>query len=587
MLLSRHLPLFVAKALLLLVLGLMSLALHADPPPAPIDNTPFIRTPPAPHAPRINGPRVYGARAGHPILYYVPVTGDRPIQMTAEGLPDGVKLDAGTGIITGLTTDTGEHAVTLKATNSIGSDTITWKLVIGNRIDLTPQMGWNSWDCFRKGVMQKNVEDVADRIVSSGLINHGWSFVNLDEGWEGQRDAQGVLEPKKEFPDILGLSASLHARGLKLGIYSSPGPLACGGSVATYGYEDKDAATWASWGIDYLKYDWCTYSSIASLERARLYAPLLSPDDAKSLLDLGSRQAVLDMLHWGHSAACLPQTDEIRAAAAGMAGWTKEQMNAAEKETHRQFDSLINKVKQANPDKAKALELEIVQAPYIKMRASLDKVPRDIVYSLCQYGMGDVWKWGDSIGANSWRTTGDLFNTNQMDGLGFGRPLDIAQWSGPGHYNDPDMLLVGNGKDGFTAPYLYTHFTQWCMLAAPLIIGSDLKKADAFQISLFCNDEVLAVDQDPLGRQATRAEQNSADKTEVWVKPLEDGGCAVGIYNRGDVEREVAVKWSDLDRTGKQQVRDLWRQKDIGVFPDGYTIKVGSHDAELLRLKGA
>lgn len=553
------------------------------------DNTTFIRTPPAPQTPRINGPRIYGARPGHPFLYYIPVTGDRPISYSAEGLPKGLQLDSRTGIITGSTTETGEHLITLKVSNHLGSDMIQWKLVIGQKIQLTPQMGWNSWNCFHLKVTQKQVEEVADTLIASGLINHGWSFINLDEGWEGTRDSNGVLQPKSEFPDIKALADSLHARGLKFGIYSSPGPRACGGSVGSYGHEDQDAESWAGWGVDYLKYDWCSYSAIASLERAKLFGRFLDKADAARLLDLESRLTVLEQLHWQphwhHELEAFPQTPEIKGAIAEYVGQSLQQIDAARKLVGDQAQALIDKAKLAAPEQTRNLDVQIFQAPYIRMRASLDRQPRDIVYSLCQYGMGDSWTWAESIGANSWRTGSDLYKVKEMEKFAFGLPATIGQWTGPGHYNDPDMLWVGNASTNFTPGYLYTHFTQWCILAAPLMIGSDLKTADAFQIALFSNDEVLAVNQDPLALSASRIQQSPEGKTEVWAKPLENGDCAVAFYNRGDNEQTVSIAWNDLKRSGAQLVRDLWRQTNLGRYDTGFSVKVEPHNAELFLIK--
>ncbi len=565
------------------------MAVSADPAPAVIDNTPFIRTPPAPHTARINGPHIYGARPGHPILYYVPVTGDRPISYSAEGLPEGLHLDEKTGILTGSVSKAGEYPITLHASNSLGATSTKWNLVIGPRIQLTPQMGWNSWNCFHLKVTRKQVEDVANTIVNSGLINHGWSFVNLDEGWEGSRDASGVLQPKPEFPDIKGLADSLHARGLKFGIYSSPGPLACGGSVGSWKHEDQDAQTWGAWGVDYLKYDWCSHSAIAALERARLYGRFLGKEDADHLLDLESRLAVLEQLHWQprwhHELDPFPQTPEIKAAIAEYAGQPLPQIDAARKAIGDEVAALINKARLAEPGKTKNIELQVYQAPYIRMRASLNKVPRDIVYSLCQYGMGDSWTWADSIGANSWRTGGDFYKVKELESFAFGLPAKIGGWSGPGHYNDPDMFWMGNASAGFTPGYLFTHFTQWCMLAAPLMIGSDLQKADSFQLALYSNDEVIAINQDSLALSASRVQQSADPKTEVWAKPLANGDCAVAFYNRSETECEMSVTWKELKLSGSLFVRDLWRQKELGRFDHCFSIKVEPHNAELVRIR--
>ena len=474
--------------------------------------TPVILTPPAPPLPRINGARIFGARPGNPFLYTVAATGTRPIRFSAEGLPAGLTLDTATGRITGTLPVPGTHRVTLRARNGAGSAERVLTIVAGDQVALTPPLGWNSWNCFASAVDDAKVRAAADAMVNSGLVNHGWTYINIDDCWEvkpGSRDSllageprtpEGRINTNRKFPDMKALGEYVHSKGLKLGIYSSPGPLTCAGFTASYRFEAQDASSYAGWGIDYLKYDWCSYGSI---------------------------------------------------------------------EKGRTRDAL--------------------EKPYRVMRRGLDGVHRDIVFSLCQYGMGDVWEWGGGVGGNSWRTTGDIEDSwESMSGIGFAQ-AGHEKFAKPGNWNDPDMLVVGKVGWGpqlhptrLTPNEQYTHITLWSLLCAPLLIGCDMTQLDEFTASLLSNDEVLQVNQDPLGRQASRL-RKSGD-CEIWAKEMEDGTRAVGLFNRGRWSSDVTVSWSDLGLQGPQSARDLWRQKDLGVFPEGITLPVARHGAVLLRV---
>lgn len=462
----------------------------------------IILTPAAPKTPRINGAKVFGVRPGHPFLFTIAATGDRPMTFSASHLPHGLTLNKTNGQITGVLTQKGEYKVTLRAKNALGSAKRAFRIVCGDQIALTPPMGWNSWNCFAGAVSADKVKAAADAMVAKGLINHGWTYINIDDCWEANRDNQGKIVSNSKFPDMKALTDYIHSLGLKAGIYSSPGPLTCAGFTASYQHEDLDALRYAEWGFDYLKYDWCSYGEIA------------------------------------------PQH----------------------------------------------CTLEDYQKPYRVMRASLDKAPRDIVYSLCQYGMGNVWEWGGQIGGNCWRTTGDITDTwRSLSGIGFSQD-GHEKLIGPGHWNDPDMLIVGyvgwsaNVRPTRLTPNeQYTHITLWCLLSSPLLIGCDMTRLDDFTYSLLSNDEVLDVNQDPLGRQAHRVFKGK--DVEVWAKDMEDGSKAVGLFNRGSRETSVTAKWSDLGITGKQAVRDLWRQKNVGSFKDEYTVSVPRHGAVLVKIK--
>ena len=471
----------------------------------------IILTPKPSPLPKINGAQVYGVRSGSPFLYRIPATGDRPMEFSAENLPSELHLDTKSGVITGVINKKGEYTVTFTATNKLGIAKKEFKIICGDQIALTPPLGWNSWNCFASSVSDKKIRAAADAMVKSGLVNHGWTYINIDDYWETKpgsddptlqgeaRDKNGYINPNKRFPDMEALGQFIHEKGLKMGIYSSPGPLTCGGCIGSYQHENKDAQKYGEWGIDYLKYDWCSYN--------------------------GDRTNINDLMK-----------------------------------------------------------------PYFVMRDALNKVKRDIVFSLCQYGMGNVWEWGAKVGGNCWRTTGDITDTWQsMSDIGFNQN-GHEKFAGPGHWNDPDMLVVGMVGWGenlhptrLTPNEQYTHISLWCLLSAPLLIGCDMTKLDDFTLSLLTNDEVLAVDQDPLGKQAGRISKDG--DLEIWAKDLQDGTKAVGMFNRSNENAEVTARFNQLGLNGKCIVRDLWRQKDMGTFENQYKTIVPPHGVVLIKIK--
>jgi alpha-galactosidase len=460
-----------------------------------------ILTPAQGPKPSINGPRIVGARPGHPFLFTVPVSGEQPIHLEVSKLPQGLSFDPESGRITGVLAQPGKSVVTIKAKHGNLSDSKKLAIVCGDKIALTPPMGWNSWNCFANAVDDAKVRSAADAIVSSGLIRHGWTYINIDDCWEGKRDAEGRIQSNKKFPDMKALADYVHSKGLKIGIYSSPGPKTCAGYEASWKHEQLDAEQYAAWGFDYLKYDWCSYEEVQD----------------RSL-----------------------------------------------------------------PDRPRFMK------PYEVMRKALDGVNRDIVFSLCQYGMGQVWQWGDQVGGNCWRTTGDIIDQwSSMAGIGFGQ-AGHEKFAGPGHWNDPDMLVVGRLGWGQLRPTRltpneqYTHISLWCLLDAPLLIGCDLSQLDPFTLNLLSNDEVLAVSQDALGQQAARISQQGS--LEVWAKTMEDGSKAVGLFNRGDETTPVQVSFAALGISGKHRVRDLWRQRDIGSFADAFAAEAPRHGVVLVRI---
>ena len=466
-------------------------------PPAPAP--PIIL--PRQSAPAIHAPRINGATPRRPFLFRIPASGKGPLRFATEDLPDGLELDPQSGIISGSLTDEGTTAVKVTVEGATGEAASTLTIVGGaDALALTPPMGWNSWNVWGTSVDDAKVRQAADWMVKSGLAAHGYQYINIDDAWEGERGDDERIQCNEKFPDMKALADYVHAKGLKLGIYSSPGPKTCAGYEGSYGYERLDARTYAEWGIDLLKYDWCSYGEIAE-------------DDSE---------------------------EEFR-------------------------------------------------KPYEVMREALDECGRDIVYSLCQYGRGNVSTWGDAVGGNYWRTTGDIQDSwSSMSGIGF-RQNGLEPFAGPGHWNDPDMLVVGQvgwGPDlhptRLTPNEQLTHMTLWSLLASPLLIGCDLAQLDDFTLAILTNPDVLEVSQDPLGRQALRV--SAVERTEVWARPLVDGTLAVGLFNRGRTDANITASWSDLGLSGPQPVRNLWLRRDEGTYDGAYSTTVPRHGAVMLRI---
>jgi alpha-galactosidase len=473
-----------------------------------------ILTPAPPSTPRINGARIFGVRPGSPFLFTIPATGRRPMTFAVDDLPAGLSVDRRTGQITGRLNARGAYAVTFRASNALGSARRKFKIVCGDTLALTPHMGWNSWYFWVGGVTDKVMRDSADAMVLNGMINHGYIYVNIDDCWANSpdskdpnfigplHDAAGKVNANRRFPDMKALTDYIHHRGLKAGIYTSPGPTTCAGCTGAFQHEERDAQRFVEWGFDFLKYDWCSCA----------------------------------------------------AAAPGLPG---------------------------------------LQTPYRKMSAILKKQPRDIVLNFCQYGMGDVWKWGKETGGNSWRTAGDLgagYSSGQFTMIGrdvfdLYSKQELYKYGGPGAWNDPDYLLLGylaQGRTRLSPSAQYSHVSLWCLVAAPLIFGGDVTRLDDFTLNLLCNDEVIDVDQDPLGKPGRRVAKDGGH--EVWARPLEDGSLAVGLFNRNEMEATVTAKWSDLGVHGKQRVRDLWRQKDLGTLEGRFSATLPGQGVTLIRL---
>ena len=483
---------------------------------SPTITEPYILTPKPPQTPRINGPKVFGVKPGSPFLYTVPATGNRPMTFAAKDLPRGLAIDKTTGQITGALKKTGKYNVTLIAQNALGKNQRPFEIIVGDQICLTPPLGWNSWNCWAGAVDAEKVKAAAKAIVDSGLINHGWTYINIDDTWQLKRSGPlNAIQPNEKFPDMKELCDYVHSLGLKIGTYSTPWVTSYAGYIGgsadnpqgkwsgdidgtytgwrhgKYPFAENDARQLAQWGFDYLKYDW-------------------NPND-------------------------IPHVTEM-----------------------------------ANALKASG---------------------RDIVYSLSNSAPFDkASDWAKL--SNCWRTTGDIVDTwASISSIGFAQDK-WSPFAGPGHFNDADMLVVGHVGWGpslhpskLTPDEQYTHISLWCLLTSPLLLGCDLTKLDDFTLNLLTNDEILEVNQDPLAQQAR---QIKADLThEIWAKDMIDGSKAVGLFNRDflfEESKEITIDFTDLKLKGPGQIRDLWRQKDMGTFEDNFSAKVPPHGVLMIRI---
>lgn len=466
--------------------------------------------------PRINGPLVYGCRPGHPFLYRIPCQGERPIRFSVKELPASLKLDPLSGIITGTVPEKGEYDILIQANNSKGKDSRKFKIVAGDKLALTPPMGWNHWYAHYDRITDKMMREAADIMISSGMADVGYQYVNIDDCWMNApkhndpkrigplRDNQGNIIPNSYFPNMKSLTDYIHDKGLKAGIYTSPGTLTCGGFAGAFQHEEQDAKQFAEWGFDFLKYDWCSYRKIAGKDNS----------------------------------------------------------------------------------------IKAYQKPYRQMGTILKSLDRDMVFNLCQYGMGDVWKWGGEVGGHCWRTSGDL-------GFELDRIFDVAlknsehrQYSKPGEWNDPDYIQIGwigsAHKQGI--PELspmpeamqYAYMSLWSLMAAPLIYSGDMSKLDEFTLNVLCNPEVIDVNQDPLGECGLVLKKS--ESCFLMVKNLADGSKAVGLFNRGKNAAEVEVNRAELKISGKQSVRDLWHRKDLGIYKEKYIAQVPAQGVVMIKI---
>ena len=477
----------------------------------------LIFTPRSGPSPRINGANVYGCRPGNPFIYRIPVTGERPMVFSVQNLPSGLTLNSETGIITGTNPSKGEYNILIRVSNTKGKDKKYLKIIAGEQLALTPPMGWNDWYAHYDRITDKMVREAADILISSGMADVGYQFINIDDCWMNApqnkdslrvgplRDEKGNIVPNQYFQDMKSLTNYIHSKGLKAGIYSSPGPFTCGKYTGSWQHEEQDARQFAAWGFDFLKYDWCSYGEIVKNDNS----------------------------------------------------------------------------------------LAVLQKPYLKMGKILKSIDHDIIFNLCQYGKGEVWKWGSEVGGHCWRTSDDLGpELNSFFEVAL-KNAEIGKWTRPGAWNDPDYIQIGyvGNLDMTGLPELtklspteqYSFMSLWCLLSAPLIYSGDLNRLNDFTLNVLCNTEVIAVDQDPLGKCATVI--NRDGNTFVMVKELEDGSKAVGLCNKGKTATSIGIEWSELGLTKKKfEIRDLWEQKDLGSFKHQYNTIVPARGVVLIKV---
>ncbi|HTE88147.1 MAG TPA: alpha-galactosidase [Terriglobales bacterium] len=361
----------------------------------------------------------------------------------------------------------------------------TNRTVQAQQLAQTPPMGWNSWNKFACDVSEQLIREIADAMFSSGLKAAGYQYVNIDDCWQVSRDAQGniVADPARFPSGIKALADYVHSKGLKLGLYTDAGRLTCQKRPGSFDHELQDAKTYASWGVDYVKVDWC-------------YSEGLDPE-----------------------------------------------------------------------------------VQYAKVRDALAQAGRPIVFSICNWGVKAPWRWGPKTG-NLWRTTGDISDKyDSMSLIGFSQN-GLEKFAGPGHWNDPDMLEVGNG--GMDRDEYRTHMALWALLAAPLLAGNDLRSMTAETKEMLTNGEVLAVDQDSKGVQGHRIWEEGP--LEIWAKPLADQSQAVALFNRSEASLKMTLDFKAIGFSGAAKLRDLWEHKDIGPVQDTYTVEVPKHGVVLLKV---
>ena len=370
-------------------------------------------------------------------------------------------------------------------------------IAFSNGLAKTPPMGWNSWNKFGCNVSEKLIKEMAEALVNTGMKDAGYEYIVIDDCWQVDRDAEGNIVPDRtRFPSgMKSLADYVHSRGLKFGLYSDAGTFTCQKRPGSRGYEFQDARQYAAWGVDYLKYDWCSTST----------------------------------------------------------------QNAP--------------------------------ASYSIMRDALAKANRPIVFSICEWGTSKPWTWARDVG-NLWRTTGDIQDCwdcrRDWGGMGWVHILDLQDglesFAGPGHWNDPDMLEVGNG--GMTTTEYRAHFSLWCILSAPLMAGNDIRTMSPEIAEILKNKEVISIDQDPMGLQGRRVKRDG--DAEVWSKQLNDGGRAVVLFNRGTTEKQISVNWRDIGYPDSlvASVRDLWAKKDVGKLTGSFSANVPSHGVVMVTIKG-
>jgi len=497
------------------------------PQPIANDGDRYILTPAVAKSPRINSPKIFGAKPGNPFLFTVVATGEAPISYSVDDLPTGLTIDAQTGIITGVINKKGTYVVNMKAKNNFGAAQKQLTIKIGDTISLTPPIGWNGWNSWARLIDREKVIASANAMVNMGLSKHGWTYINIDDGWQGYRNANNyALQPNNKFPDFKGMIDEIHSKGLKLGLYSTPWINSYagfgGGSsnfengalpdsivnnkrsfryIGKYRFEKQDAIQMAQWGVDYLKYDW--------------------------RIELGSAE---------------------------------------------------------------------------RMSEALKKSGRDIIYSLSNSAPFSLVKDWARV-SEAWRTGPDI--RDSWLSL-YVSAFTLDKWGpygGPGHWNDPDMMILGNVTTGaklhptrLTPNEQYSHVSLFSLLAGPILIGCPIEQLDAFTLNLLSNDEVIEVNQDPLGKSARLVLEEQG--VQVWLKQLEQGAYAVGIFNTADFGKTPAsyFRWEDeqaanytldfnkLKLAGSYYVRNVWTQKEAAANVKSFKATVPHHGVVLLKL---
>jgi alpha-galactosidase len=447
--------------------------------------------------PILRGAKVIGNRPNTPIIHTIAATGERPIRFDVDGLPEGVDVDPNTGIMTGVTKDTGTYNIKVTAINNYGKKVDYIKLVVGNDLCLTPALGWNSWNVFTSNISEKMLMEIADAMVKNGMRDLGYEYINIDDYWhatEREADGRPKADPAKFPHGIKYVADYLHSKGLKLGIYSCAGDKTCGKCFGGYDHEEIDAKAYAEWGVDLLKYDYC-------------FAP------------------------WG-------QKDAI--------------------------------------------------ARYTKMGTALKSSGRSIVFSVCEWGIRKPWKWAHAAGGSYWRSTPDI-----VDSWAGGSPWQMSvmhilrrekgleKYAGPGHWNDPDMLIVGNhgngkatGKGifkGLTQDEYRSHFALWCMLSAPLLTSCDLRSVSKEDLEIMTNPHLIAINQDELGQQASIIQKSKGVK--VYSKKLKDGSVAVALFNTKNKPVPYNLKWKAIGKEANTTALDVWTNRQAsGMNADGIDV---------------
>jgi alpha-galactosidase len=487
----------------------------------------YILTPPPDKKPKINSPKLFGASPNNPFLYTIAATGERPMSFMVKNLPQGLSVDSKTGLIVGKVAKKGTYISAITAKNAFGEAKKELKIIIGDTIALTPPIGWNGWNSWARNIDREKVIASADAMVKMGLNQHGWTYINIDDAWQGQRGGTfNAIQPNEKFPNFKAMADYIHGLGLKLGVYSTPMITSYAGYiggtsdfadgkitdsikknkrdfryVGKYRFEENDAKQMAEWGVDYLKYDW---------------------------------------------------------------------------------------------------RIEVPSAE--RMSLALKKSGRDIVYSISNSApFANVKDWVRLT--NTYRTGPDIRDSWLSLYIS---AFTLDKWSpygGHGHWLDPDMMILGNVTTGselhptrLTPDEQYSHVSLFSLLSAPLLIGCPIEQLDAFTLNLLTNDEVIEINQDPLGKPARLLSYE--DGVQIWVKPLADGSYSVGLFNIANFGKtpETYFRWGDeiaknytfdftkIGLKGKFKLHDVWRQKDLGTFNGSFNTEIRHHGVVMLRM---